>query len=42
MIKLITFDFDNVLVDGESLDEVAKLVDSVDDNIRRLEREIYD
>ncbi len=30
MIKLIAFDFDNVLVDGESLDEVAKLVDSED------------
>jgi phosphoserine phosphatase len=31
LIKLIAFDFDNVLVDGESLDEVAKLVDSVDE-----------
>jgi len=30
LIKLIAFDFDNVLVDGESLDEVAKLVDSED------------
>lgn len=30
MIKLIAFDFDNVLIDGESLDEVAKLVDSPD------------
>lgn len=33
MIKLIAFDFDNVLVDGESLDEVAKLVDSEDEII---------
>ena len=31
MIKLIAFDFDNVLVDGESLDEIAKLVDSADE-----------
>ncbi|MEN6592059.1 MAG: phosphoserine phosphatase SerB [Methanobacterium sp.] len=37
MIKLITFDFDNVLVDGESLDEVAKLVDS-EDEITELTR----
>jgi len=31
LIKLIAFDFDNVLVDGESLDEIAKLVDSADE-----------
>lgn len=37
MIKLIAFDFDNVLVDGESLDEVAKLVDS-EDEITELTR----
>jgi len=37
LIKLIAFDFDNVLVDGESLDEVAKLVDS-EDEITELTR----
>ena len=26
MIKLIAFDLDNVLIDGEAIDEIAKLV----------------
>ena len=38
MIKLIAFDLDNVLIDGESIDEIAKMV-GVEDEISKLTRQ---
>ncbi len=38
MIKLIAFDLDNVLLDGESLDEIAKLV-GIEEEISKLTRQ---
>lgn len=37
MIKLIAFDLDNVLIDGEAIDEIAKLV-GVETEIKKLTR----
>ncbi len=38
MIKLIAFDLDNVLIDGESIDEIAKLV-GVEEEISKLTKQ---
>ncbi|HTX60853.1 MAG TPA: phosphoserine phosphatase SerB [Methanobacterium sp.] len=38
MIKLIAFDLDNVLIDGESIDEIAKMV-GVEEEISELTRQ---
>ncbi|MCE5213860.1 MAG: phosphoserine phosphatase SerB [Methanobacterium sp.] len=38
MIKLIAFDLDNVLIDGEAIDEIAKLVDA-ETEISKLTRQ---
>nr|WP_296808515.1 hypothetical protein [uncultured Methanobrevibacter sp.] len=38
MIKLVVFDLDNVIIDGEAIDEIGKLANVEDRRNRRTRR----